>query len=133
MAKKLSELAATLVDGGLSLTEIKHAMRPKKEKVPVKGVQPKPQPKRYREVVQILLEHPERTNEQIVYGLDATDKFIPNNQVGAVASMTLELVAAIRAEVEAVKAELKDLSPIDASDPPEEVKEDDPPKEKEPE
>ncbi|MFA4971424.1 MAG: hypothetical protein WC683_02340 [bacterium] len=89
MAKTIAELAPTLVAGGLSETEIKDAahaepvVKPPAQDAPI-------QPKRYREAMALLLAEP---------GISDADV------VKRVASMRLDVVAKLRGEVAAVKAD----------------------------
>lgn len=100
MTKTIAELAPTLVAGGLSETEIKDAAQAE----PV--VKPPAQdaiiqPKRYREAMALLLARPELTDAQIVMGYPDEH----GKHVEGVASMRADVVAKLRAELAAVKAD----------------------------
>lgn len=102
MAKKIEELAPTLAASGVSPDEIKHALRPKKKKPKPEYVPPVIKPLRYRQALALLASHPEMTDLQIAL---------------AVTTITEEIVAKLRKEVNAVKDELKDLAPVEPDAP----------------
>jgi hypothetical protein len=102
MAKKIEELAPTLVAAGVSADEVKHELRPKKEKPKPEYVPPPIKPLRYRQALALLASHPEMTNLEIAL---------------KVTTITEEIVAKLRKEVTDVKKELKDLEPIEPDAP----------------
>ena len=100
MAKTVAELAPLLSDNGISEEEIKvHAHAPAKDK-PV-GQHAIIQPKRYREAMALIVGFPDLTDEKVA---------------SQVASMRPEVVAQMRAELAAVKADPEAKTKVEVED-----------------
>jgi hypothetical protein len=104
---KIKDLAPLLIAAGVEPGAIRKKCRPNNPRVAVDPVIP---PKRYREVMVLLAEHPELSNKQIA---DRVAGFTKASEI-----------APLRAEVEAVKAALAADPPVDPDAPPDPEPED---------
>lgn len=92
----IAQLAPTLIAAGFTPRELRVELRPKNAPPPPQA--PKVQKKRYEQAVRLLAKFPGMSDEEV-----ATK----------VTTITPEIVAAIRAEVASVVAQLSGLDPVD--------------------